>query len=157
MRLAPSPTRRRIAVRPREHPIVLALLWPLAGPAPTSAQAPTVDAPTGHALPAAGGVLVDARSPREVAATARPAGAVLVPLQDDDRTVRGSFVADVAAAVGPDRTRPVALIDADGRRAAHAAKLLASQGFTGVLVVGEGMLGSNLSPGWLARDLPVEP
>jgi rhodanese-related sulfurtransferase len=133
-----------------------ALLWSLVGAAPASAQAPTIDAPTGQALPAAGGVLVDIRSPRELAGTGRPAGAVLVPLQDDDRTFRGSFVAEVAAAVGPDRGRPVALIDADGRRAAFAAKLLASQGYTGVLVVGEGMLGSNLGPGWLARDLPVE-
>ena len=123
---------------------------------PASAQAPVIDAPTGQALPAAGGVLVDIRAPREVAGTGRAAGAIPVPLQDDERTFRCSFVADVAAAVGPDRARPVALIDADGRRAAFAAKLLASQGFTGVLVVGEGMLGSNLGPGWLARDLPVE-
>jgi rhodanese-related sulfurtransferase len=143
-------------MRLHHYPIALALVWPLIGASPASAQAPTVDAPTGQALPAAGGVLVDIRSPREVAATGRPEGAVLVPLQGDDRTSRGGFVADVAAAVGPDRARPVALIDADGRRAAYAAKLLASQGFTGVLVVGEGMLGSNLGPGWLARDLPVE-
>jgi rhodanese-related sulfurtransferase len=143
-------------MRPRRCPIILALLWSLAGVAPAAAQAPTIDAPTGQALPAAGGVLVDIRSPREVAGTGRPEGAVLVPLQGDDRTFRGSFVADVAVAVGPDRARPVALIDADGRRAAFAAKLLASQGFKGVLVVGEGMLGSNLGPGWLARDLPVE-
>ena len=143
-------------MRPHHCLTVLALLWPLAGAVPASAQAPTIDAPTGQALPAAGGVLVDIRAPREVAGTGRPAGAVLVPLQDDERTFRGSFVAEVGAAVGWDRGRPVALIDADGRRAAFAAKLLASQGFAGVLVVGEGMLGSNLGPGWLARDLPVE-
>ena len=61
-----------------------ALLWSLVGVAPASAQVPTIDAPTGQALPAAGGVLVDIRSPRELAGTGRPAGAVLVPLQDDD-------------------------------------------------------------------------
>jgi rhodanese-related sulfurtransferase len=135
------------------HAAVLMLTF---GSAPAVAQAPVIDSPTGQALPASGGLLVDVRTPGEVARTGRPAGAVPVPLQDDDRTFRNSFVAEVAAAAGNDKARPVALIDADGRRAAFAARLLASQGFTAVLVVGEGMLGSNLGPGWVARGLPVE-
>jgi rhodanese-related sulfurtransferase len=134
--------------------VLLALLLLCAGAA--GAQAPVNDPPTGRALPAAGGVLVDIRTPAEIARTGRPVGAVAVPLQDDDRTFRTGFPAEVAAAAGQDRARPVALIDADGRRAAFAAKLLSSQGFAQVLVVGEGMLGSNLGPGWLARGLPVE-
>ncbi len=152
--VAATPSRRRVAL--------LALALPLAA-LPTAAAlaqvgggAPVIDAPSAKDLPAAGGLLVDIRTPAEIAETGRPAGAVAVPLQGDDRTFSPSFAADVRAAAGPDPQRPVALIDADGRRAGFAAKLLASQGFGQVLVVGEGMLGSNLGPGWLRRGLPVE-
>jgi rhodanese-related sulfurtransferase len=128
----------------------------LAAAGPAVAQAPVIDAPTGQGLIGAGGVLVDIRTPKEIARTGRPKGAVAVPLQGDDMVFRGTFPAEVAAAAGNDKGRPVALIDANGQRAAFAAKLLASNGFTQVLVVGEGMLGGNLGPGWLARGLPVE-
>lgn len=138
----------------RRHLLALALMAIAAASA--AAQAPVIDAPSARDLPSAGGLLVDIRTPAEVAATGRPKGAIAVPLQGDDRTFSPSFAADVRAAAGPDPQRPVALIDADGRRALFAAKLLASQGMAQVLVVGEGMLGSNLGPGWLKRGLPVE-
>lgn len=134
----------------------LAVAGLLASTQPASAQAPIVDAPTGQGVQGIGGVLIDIRTPREVAETGRPKGAVAVPLQGDDMVFRNSFVAEVAAAAGNDKARPVALIDANGQRAVFAAKLLASQGFSQVLVVGEGMLGSSLGPGWIARGLPVE-
>jgi rhodanese-related sulfurtransferase len=123
---------------------------------PLLAQGSVIDAPSARALPAAGGLLVDIRTPKEIAATGRPAGAVAVPLQGDDLTFHNDFVAEVRRAIGDDPARPVALIDANGRRAEFAARLLAGQGFATVLVVGEGMLGSNFGPGWLARGLPVE-
>jgi rhodanese-related sulfurtransferase len=124
--------------------------------AAVQAQVQVIDAPSALALPASGGVIVDIRTPKEIAATGRPAGAVPVPLQGDDLTFRNSFVGEVERAAGGDRQRPLALIDANGRRAEFAAKLLASEGFTTLLVVGEGMLGSNLGPGWIKRGLPVE-
>lgn len=132
------------------------LLLGLAAPLPAAAQAPVIDAPSARDLPASGGLLVDIRTPAEIAATGRPAGAVAVPLQGDDRTFRRGFVAEVKAVAGDDPARPIALIDANGRRAEFAAKLLAGQGFATLFVVGEGMLGSNLGPGWLARGLPLE-
>jgi rhodanese-related sulfurtransferase len=131
------------------------LVMGLAAP-PAMAQALVIDAPSARDLPASGGLLVDIRTPAEVAATGRPAGAIAVPLQGDDRTFRSGFAAEVKAAAGDDPARPIALIDANGRRAEFAAKLLASQGFASLFVVGEGMLGSNLGPGWLARGLPLE-
>ncbi|MEK0084239.1 rhodanese-like domain-containing protein [Benzoatithermus flavus] len=134
----------------------LAVAGLLAAAQPASAQAPIVDAPTGQGVQGVGGVLIDIRTPREVAETGRPKGAVAVPLQGDDMVFRNGFVAEVTAAAGNDKARPVALIDANGQRAMFAAKLLASQGFSQVLVVGEGMLGSSLGPGWIARGLPVE-
>jgi rhodanese-related sulfurtransferase len=117
---------------------------------------PVLDAPSAHKLPSAGGVLIDIRTPSELAATGKPAGATTVPLQDDERRFRGSFADEVARAAGGDKARPVALIDANGGRSQYAARLLAAQGFSQVFVVGEGMVGSNFGPGWLARGLPVE-
>ena len=145
----PAPVRSLLAT--------LVLLLGLSGPALAQAGgAPVIDAPSAQGLPAAGGLLVDIRTPAEIQETGRPAGSIAVPLQGDDRTFSPSFAADVRAAAGANVERPVALIDADGRRAMFAARLLAAQDFPQVLVVGEGMLGSNLGPGWLRRGLPVE-
>ena len=118
---------------------------------------PTMDAPSAAGLPAAGGLLVDIRTPKEQRESGTPKGAVEVPLQDDSLSFRQSFIDDVLAAAGGDHDRPVAVIDADGRRSAFAARLLESRGFTRVFSVGEGLFGSNLGPGWVARGLPVEP
>ena len=118
---------------------------------------PTMDAPSAAGLLGAGGLLVDIRTPKEQRESGTPKGAVEVPLQDDSLTFRQSFIDDVLAAAGGDHDRPVAVIDADGRRSAFAARLLAAQGFTQVFAVGEGLFGSNLGPGWVARGLPVDP
>ena len=118
---------------------------------------PTMDAPSAAGLPGAGGPLVDIRTPKEQRESGTPKGAVEVPLQDDSLSFRRSFIDDVLAAAGGDHDRPVAVIDADGRRSAFAARLLEAQGFTRVFSVGEGLFGSNLGPGWVARGLPVEP
>jgi rhodanese-related sulfurtransferase len=118
---------------------------------------PTMDAPSAAGLPGAGGLLVDIRTPKEQRESGTPKGAVEVPLQDDSLTFRQSFVDDVLAAAGGDHDRPVAVIDADGRRSAFAARLLEAKGFTRVFSVGEGLFGSNLGPGWVARGLPVDP
>ena len=118
---------------------------------------PTMDAPSAAGLPGAGGLLVDIRTPQEQRESGTPKGAVEVPLQDDSLSFRRSFTDDVLAAAGGDTARPVALIDSNGRRSAFAARLLASQGFTQVFSVGEGLFGSNLGPGWVARGLPVDP
>jgi rhodanese-related sulfurtransferase len=118
---------------------------------------PIMDAPSAAGLPGAGGLLVDIRTPKEQRESGTPKGAVEVPLQDDSLTFRQSFINDVLAAAGGDHDRPVAVIDADGRRSAFAARLLEAKGFTRVFSVGEGLFGSNLGPGWVARGLPVDP
>ena len=118
---------------------------------------PTMDAPSAAGLPGAGGLLVDIRTPKEQRESGTPKGAVEVPLQDDSLTFRQSFIDDVLAAAGGNHDRPVAVIDADGRRSAFAARLLEAKGFTRVFAVGEGLFGSNLGPGWVARGLPVDP
>ena len=137
---------------------VAAFAW-AAVPAVVQAQgmAPTIDAPAAKGLVDAGGVLVDVRTPRELRENGRPAGSTHIPLQGDDLTFNLDFVKQLLAATGGDKTRPVALICSGSRRSAHAARVLAGQGFTQVFSVGEGIFGSNLGPGWSARGLPMEP
>lgn len=102
--------------------------------------------------------VVDVRLPFEWAETGMPAGSTGVPLQDPGSlAVRPGFVDDLLAAVGGDKDLPIALICARGNRSAYALRLLEDAGFTAVHDIGEGMLGNERGPGWLARDLPVEP
>lgn len=128
----------------------------LALAAPAWAQVAIVDAPTAAGLPGVGGLLVDIRTPDEISKTGLPKGAVAIPLQGDDMVFNKDFVAEVDKAAGGDKKRPTALIDNSGRRAEFAGKLLLSQGYVQVMAVGEGMLGSNMGPGWITRGLPVE-
>jgi len=94
-------------------------------------------------------LLVDIRRPDEWQATGIPLGAVPLDLRRDD------FVEALLAEAGGDRARPVALICARGVRSARLGKRLSQAGFTAILDVPEGMLGSGAGPGWLARGLPV--
>ena len=50
---------------------------------------------------------------------------------------------------------PVALICARGVRSARLNNQLVEAGFTNLIDVPEGMLGSAAGPGWLKRGLPV--
>ena len=109
---------------------LLAALPLLLGPRSLQAQgtAPIMDAPSAAGLPGAGGLLIDVRTPREQRETGVPEGALRIPLQDDERNFRPSFAQEVLKAAGDDPARPIALIDADGRRANYAARLLATHG-----------------------------
>jgi rhodanese-related sulfurtransferase len=95
-------------------------------------------------------VLIDIRRPDEWALTGIGEGAVPIDMRRPD------FKAALAAAMGGDRTRPVALICARGVRSRRMADGLRSAGFTSVLDVPEGMMGSGAGPGWLRAGLPVE-
>ena len=136
---------------------VAAFAWAAPAVAHAQGMTPTIDAPAAKGLVEAGGILVDVRTPRELRENGRPAGSAHIPLQGDDLTFNPDFVKQLLAATGGDKTRPVALICSGGRRSAHAARVLAGQGFTQVFSVGEGIFGSNLGPGWVARGLPMEP
>lgn len=128
----------------------------VAAPLAVSAQAAMLDAPSAVKLVEAGGILVDIRTNDELRRTGSPQGAVHVPLQGDDLTFNARFADEVKAAVGS-ADRPVALIDANGRRSEFAVKLLSARGMGDVLSVGEGVVGSNFGPGWLKRGLPMQP
>lgn len=103
-----------------------------------------------HAQARAGDViLVDIRRPDEWRRTGVPQDAIPIDMR------RGDFITELAALTGPDRSHPVALICARGVRSARLALRLSAAGFSQVLDVPEGMLGSAAGPGWLKSGLPT--
>jgi rhodanese-related sulfurtransferase len=94
-------------------------------------------------------VLVDIRRPDEWALTGVAVGAVPLDMREE------GFVAALDRLIEGDRATPIALICARGGRSRKLAAQLTAAGFTGVLDVSEGMLGSAAGPGWIARGLPT--
>ncbi|MEX0340558.1 MAG: rhodanese-like domain-containing protein [Arenibacterium sp.] len=93
--------------------------------------------------------LIDVRRPDEWARTGIGEGAFGIDMRRKD------FIEALSDIVGPDRSVPIALICARGVRSARMARRLSEAGFTQIIDVPEGMLGSAAGPGWLALDLPV--
>lgn len=107
-------------------------------------------APEAHAKAVAGEItLIDIRRPDEWERTGSGAGAHRIDLRVAD------FAARVQEAAGGDLNAPVALICARGVRSARTSNQLINAGFTNIIDVPEGMLGSAAGPGWLERGLPV--
>lgn len=96
-------------------------------------------------------LLVDIRSPEEWRDTGVGEGAHAVSMHRPD------FMARIEAMTGGDKTKPVALICARGGRSDRMRRALVERGYTHVLDVPEGMLGSSHGPGWLKEGLPVAP
>ncbi len=99
-------------------------------------------------------MLIDLRSPQEWRQTGVPKGARRVTIHDP-RGLKG-FVDAMAAAVGGDLEKPVALICARGNRSTLAQKVLREAGFIRVFNIREGFIGGPYGPGWVRRGLPVE-
>ncbi|MEM8648739.1 MAG: rhodanese-like domain-containing protein, partial [Pseudomonadota bacterium] len=66
------------------------------------------------------------------------------------------FIEKLAEAAGNDKSRKIALICATGGRSRWLQGQLTKYGFTNVVDVSEGMLGSAAGPGWLKTGLPVK-
>lgn len=98
--------------------------------------------------------IVDVRSPQEWKQTGVPAGARAITIHDPQGLA--GFVRAVTRSVNGNLDTPVALICARGNRSTRALDALQAAGFTQVLNIEEGMLGSASGPGWLAQDLPLE-
>lgn len=94
-------------------------------------------------------VLIDVRTPIEWQATGVPVGGRPIDMRDAD------FAETVAKAVDGDRDAPIALICARGVRSARMTLALTKAGFSNIIDVPEGMLGSRDGPGWLDSNLPV--
>lgn len=94
-------------------------------------------------------VLIDIRTPREWRATGVGEGAYPLDMRRDD------FEQALDRITGGDRSAPIALICARGVRSARLSNQLTQAGFTNIIDVPEGMLGSAAGPGWVRAGLPV--
>jgi rhodanese-related sulfurtransferase len=93
--------------------------------------------------------LIDIRTPEEWAKTGSGSGAKRLDMRRED------FVDTLEKIIGGDKSKPVALICARGVRSSRLSRALRQAGFTNIIDVPEGMLGSYAGPGWLERGLPV--
>ena len=93
--------------------------------------------------------LVDIRRPSEWRTTGVGKGARRISMH------QSGFVNRIDKLLGGDRSKPVALICAHGNRSRRMKARLNKLGFTNVVNVSEGMLGSKAGPGWLKRGLPT--
>jgi len=94
-------------------------------------------------------LLVDIRRPDEWEDTGTGQGAQRLDMRRED------FVAQLTRLTDTSEGLPVALICARGVRSAWLANRLKETGFTRIIDVPEGMLGSPTGPGWLKRGLPL--
>lgn len=93
-------------------------------------------------------ILIDIRRPDEWAQTGIGQGAIPLDMRRPD------FITILLTHV-PDKSAPIALICARGVRSRGLAKRLEQSGFTHIIDVPEGMLGSGAGGGWLAAGLPL--
>ena len=94
-------------------------------------------------------LLVDIRTPEEWKQTGIGQGAHPIDMR------RSDFIASLDSLTGARKDAPIALICARGVRSAKLAHALTGAGFTNIVNVPEGMLGSRAGPGWIASGLPV--
>ena len=93
--------------------------------------------------------MIDIRRPDEWEATGIAEGAHPIDMRRDD------FVDALLQVTDGRRDVAVALICARGVRSDRMSARLSEAGFTQIVDVPEGMLGSRAGPGWVERGLPV--
>jgi len=118
-----------------------------------SAQAQEkIDVATAFEKAEAGEVLLlDIRTPREWKSTGVAPQATPLNMRSS------SFGSELMSLIGSNRDQPIALICATGGRSGYLAEVMAEAGFTAVFDVTEGMVGSDVGPGWIEAGLPVAP
>ncbi|MEJ6389392.1 rhodanese-like domain-containing protein [Gymnodinialimonas ulvae] len=95
-------------------------------------------------------VLIDIRRPDEWEATGSPASGHRLDMRRDD------FSQALLELTGGATDARVALICARGVRSSRLTNRLMEAGFTNIIDVPEGMLGSGAGPGWIREGLPVD-
>lgn len=96
-------------------------------------------------------VLVDVRRPSEWRQSGVPASGHAITMHQNGAT----FIAQLLAATGGSRDKPLALICATGGRTTWLQSRLRQAGFSKLINVTEGMKGSRYGAGWLKKGLPV--
>lgn len=95
-------------------------------------------------------VLIDIRTPEEWTETGSGSSARRLDMR------RGDFTAALDKLLGGDKSKPVALICARGVRSSRLSRALRDAGYTAIIDVPEGMMGSYAGPGWIERGLPLK-
>ncbi len=122
--------------------------------APTALN--TLSAVQAHERAQAGEVtLIDIRQPEEWRQTGVAQGVKRVSMRQPGGGQ--AFAQGIFDAAGKNLDAPIVLICRTGSRTSRLVPLLKEMGFTNVVDVPEGMLGSRAGPGWIARGLPVDP
>ena len=104
-----------------------------------------------HTLAKGGQIfLIDVRRPDEWQGTGVGDGAYPIDMRRKD------FIEALDKLTGGDKSASVALICARGFRSARLSNRLTDAGYTNIIDVPEGMLGSSAGPGWLKTGLPVK-
>jgi rhodanese-related sulfurtransferase len=98
-------------------------------------------------------LIIDIRTPEEWRETGVIPGARRVDFYRGPNVLLKS----VLEMVDGNRNAPIALVCHSGSRTIQAQRFLQAQGFTQVYNLKEGMAGSPAGPGWLNRQLPLEP
>lgn len=110
-----------------------------------------IDVATAHDLASRGEILlIDIRRPDEWQATGSPASGQRLDMRRED------FTDALLALTGGDTDARVALICMRGVRSSRLTNRLTEAGFTNIIDVPEGMLGSGTGPGWIREGLPVD-
>nr|WP_217354674.1 rhodanese-like domain-containing protein [Ruegeria atlantica] len=94
-------------------------------------------------------LLLDIRTPKEWQSTGIGEGAQHLDMRRED------FIPALTQLARGDKGAAIALICARGVRSARLSNRLTEAGFTNIIDVPEGMLGSAAGPGWVRAGLPV--
>lgn len=97
-------------------------------------------------------LLLDIRMPKEWKETGIAEGAHPVTMHQSAT----GFLKELNELASHDKGKPIALICATGGRSAFIRRYLTKAGYSNVMDVGEGMLGSKHGPGWLKLNLPIK-
>ena len=93
--------------------------------------------------------LIDIRRPDEWKRTGIAPSAIPLDMRRED------FEIKLRSILAQHGERPVALICARGVRSDWLNKRLVAAGFTNIIDVPEGMVGSGAGPGWIGKSLPL--
>ena len=117
---------------------------------PASGQTTRLGASEAYELSNRGDIiLIDIRTPGEWKKTGIGASARTISMH------LPGFFDKIKAVVRGDKSKTIALICARGNRSSRMQTALVERGYTNVVDVAEGMMGSKAGPGWIARGLPL--
>jgi rhodanese-related sulfurtransferase len=111
----------------------------------------TVSVDEAHAEVVAGkALLVDVRRPDEWALTGTPQGAHRLTMDDPE------FLTKIDKLTGGDKTRRLLFTCRTGARSGSVQRGLSDMGYSNVVNVRGGMMGTGTDPGWAMAGLPID-